>query len=98
MPYRKKARQKAIKRILDLHTKALEPLNDDRLIDLLQFPNETEGFSDLVAHSSIAKMMTGNRYLEARLLDGGFNTGKPMEINLLPSQFMQIKPGLKYLS
>ena len=78
------------KKILDLRTKAIEPFKDSKLDDLLQWPNENETFSDLVAHSSISKMLTGNRYIRAILLDGGGNQGKPQELYLLPSQYMNI--------
>lgn len=79
------------RKIIDLRTKALELFTgDDKLNALLQWPNESETFSDLVAHSSISKMMTGNRYIQAVLLEGGANGGKPQELYLLPAQHVGI--------
>ena len=85
------------KRALDLKTKALKPYDGDkRLTELLQWPNEHESFSDLVAHSSISKMMTGNRFIEAGLLDMGANMGKPFELRLLPPHLVGIVNNGKY--
>jgi HK97 family phage portal protein len=78
------------KRILDLKVKALELTSDSKLNELLRWPNEEETFSDLVAHSAISKMMTGNRFIRAIMLDDGANTGKPHELYLLPPQFINI--------
>lgn len=80
------------KKALDYRTKALALYDgDSRLNELLKWPNENESFSDLVAHSSVSKMMTGNRYIQAILLDAGANTGKPIELYLLPPQFVNLE-------
>lgn len=80
-----------IKKALDYRTKALELYTGDgKLNELLDWPNEQQTFSDLVAESMISKMSTGNRYIRAILLDGGANTGKPQELHALPSQWTQI--------
>jgi HK97 family phage portal protein len=79
------------KKCLDLRTKALEAYDgDSRLNELLMYPNESETFSDLVAHSSIDKMITGNRYIRSSKLEAGVNEGKPFELGRLPPQFMNI--------
>jgi len=94
---RKKPEERNNRLELDLRTKALESYSGDgRLSELLQWPNENETFSDMVAHSSIAKMMMGNRYVQARLLDGGANGGKPYELWLPPAQYIQIKSNREY--
>ncbi|HYE53672.1 MAG TPA: phage portal protein, partial [Chitinophagaceae bacterium] len=78
-----------VKAALHYRTKALKPFNGDgKLNELLKWPNEHETFSDLVAHSSVAKMMTGNRQVRGVLLDAGANAGKPQSLELLPPQFM----------
>jgi HK97 family phage portal protein len=79
------------KDLQELKTKALEHYTaDGKLTELLKYPNEEESFQDLVAHNCLAKMMTGNGWLRAMLLNAGGNTGKPYELYNLPPQFMQI--------
>ena len=58
--------------------------------DLLKYPNEEGNFQELVASGSGYKMLTGNKFLWANLLDKGANSGYPQELHLMPSQHMQI--------
>jgi HK97 family phage portal protein len=81
-----------LKKALNLRTKALEKYDGDgKLNELLDWPNENETFSDLVANSGIVKRLTGNRYIKSTLLDIGMHRGKPQELHLLPSQNVAIK-------
>jgi len=74
----------------DLRKKALEPLNDARLQELLKYPNEYQTFQDLVADSSTYKLLTGDRLIWAELLNAGANTGKPFSLHLIPSQEISV--------
>lgn len=76
---------------LDLRTKALEIYTGDgKLNELLQWPNEEETFSDLVANSGAYKRLTGNRFIYNNSLSMGANAGKPGELILLPSDCMAV--------
>lgn len=77
---------KAIK----LQKKALKPISDPKLSPLLEQPNEYCTFNDLVADSSLFKMLTGDRYIWAERLEGGANQGKPTALWILPSHLMTI--------
>lgn len=75
----------------ELRAKALEPFeNDQRLNELLEFPNEFDTFPDIVANSSINKLMLGNRMLKAEILEVGANQGKPFSLHILPSQMVTL--------
>lgn len=81
----------SVKKALDYRTKAIELYTrDGKLNNILQWPNENETFSDLVANSGVSKRATGNRFLKATLLDMGPNKGKPQELHLLPAQHVTI--------
>jgi HK97 family phage portal protein len=91
--YQSEIRKKGFnyKTALDLRTKAMELYTgDSHLNNLLKHPNEQQSFEDLVAESSAAKMLMGNRYIQGKILGGGLDSGKPGELWLLPSQFMTI--------
>jgi len=66
-------------------------LQQGRLNELLKYPNDYCSFQDLVAEGSLFKLLTGNIYLLADLLNSGANTGIPASINILPSQYIYIK-------
>lgn len=71
--------------------KALEIVNDPgKLGELLQWPNEEETFSDMVAHGAGFKMLTGDMYVWANLLRAGANSGLPNALHLMPSQEVSI--------
>ena len=79
------------KKILELKEQSLEPYkNDDRLNELLKYPNEQDTWSDLVEAHCGYKLITGNAYLQAPLIEAGKNTGKPLILSPLPSQYMSI--------
>lgn len=91
--YRSEMRKKDFNynKALDLRTKALELYTADaKLNELLQYPNEDESFSDLVAHSSAFKQITGNRFVRGEVLKAGLNGGKPNKLYNLPPQYMAI--------
>jgi HK97 family phage portal protein len=83
------------KTALSLRTKALEPiekanLSVGKLIDLLKWPNQDETYADYVASGCGYKLLTGDKYQWANLLDGGANKGVPHELFNQPSQQMKI--------
>lgn len=79
------------KRIEALKAQALEPYTADmRLNELLQYPNDEDTWQDLIEAWGTYKLVTGNAYVAADLIEGGNNTGKPLRLYTLPSQFMQI--------
>ena len=78
------------KESIKLRTKALEPAADNRLNSLLDYPNKNQSFSEFLREGLIYKLITGNKYITASMLDGGANIGKPGELYHLPSQFTSI--------
>ena len=70
--------------------KALVEFNDPKLIELLERPNEICTFSDLVADSSVMKMICGGRMIYADVLQAGANAGKPQSLTILPYNLMTI--------
>jgi phage portal protein BeeE len=78
------------KQALRLKGRALEESSDPRLNELLDRPNEYCTFSDLVADSSVFKLICGGRMIYADLLKGGANMGKPNSLTILPYNLMTI--------
>ena len=74
-----------------LHKKAFEIYNGDlRLNELLKYPNEDDTFGDFVEAWSAFKLITGNSFVYAKMIEGGNNNGKPYEMYVLPSQYMYV--------
>lgn len=79
------------KKALDLKTKALELTEGDaRLAQLLKRPNEQESFQEFFTSGTIYKLITGDRFIWAEMLDKGADGGKPMYLWNLPSQHITI--------
>ena len=79
------------KEIEALKTKAFEIYTGDaRLNDLLEHPNDTDSWSDVVEQWCAFKLVTGNSFVYGRLIEAGANQGKPLAINVLPAQYMAI--------
>lgn len=75
----------------ELHTKAFEIYTGDaRLNELLKYPNEEDTWSDLVEQWCGFKLITGNSFIYAKLIEAGANQSKPYELFALPSQYMAI--------
>lgn len=74
-----------------LHKKAFELYTGDaRLNELLKYPNEDDTFGDFVEAWSAFKLITGNSFVYAKMIEGGNNSGKPYEMYVLPSQYMYV--------
>ncbi len=61
-----------------------------KISDLLDAPNENDSWGDLVEAYSTFKLITGNAYVYGNTIPSGNNAGKPLELYVLPSQYMQI--------
>ena len=91
--YKAMAAQKDInlKELETLHKKAYELYTgDSRLNELLKYPNEEDCWSDLVEQWCGFKLITGNSFIYAKMIEAGNNQGKPYELFALPSQYMAI--------
>jgi len=91
--YKSLAAQKDInlKELETLHKKAYELYTgDQRLNELLKYPNEEDCWSDLVEQWCGFKLITGNAFIYGKLIEAGNNQGKPFELFALPSQYMAI--------
>ena len=75
----------------ELHKKAFEIYTGDgRLNELLKYPNGEDTWGDLVEQWCGFKLITGNSFIYAKMIEGGANDGKPFELYALPSQYMAI--------
>ena len=91
--YKSLAAQKDInlKELETLHKKAYELYTgDQRLNELLKYPNEEDCWSDLVEQWCGFKLITGNSFIYGKLIEAGNNQGKPYELFAFPSQYMAI--------
>lgn len=79
------------KKLIELHTKALEPVKaGGRISELLKYPNPIDTWGDIVEGYSIMKLVTGNSYVYGKQIPFGTNKGAPLEIWVMPSQYMSI--------
>jgi HK97 family phage portal protein len=77
--------------VRQLHKKAFELYDgDSRLNELLKYPNEEDTWSDLIEQWCGFKLLTGNSFIYAKMIEGGANDGKPFELYALPAQYMAI--------
>jgi HK97 family phage portal protein len=79
------------KQLTELHTKALEPVKvGSRISELLKYPNPVDSWGDIVEAYSIFKLVTGNAYVYGKQIPIGINKGAPLELWVMPSQYMSI--------
>ena len=77
--------------VKQLHKKAFELYDgDSRLNELLKYPNEEDTWADLIEQWCGFKLLTGNSFIYAKMIEGGANNGKPYELYALPAQYMAI--------
>lgn len=81
------------KKALQYREKALEETSEAKLDALLDTPDGQRTFQDLVADSSVFKLLTGDRMIWAELLEMGANGGKPQSLHILPSNLLTMKVG-----
>jgi len=73
-----------------LKRKALEPVKDDNPLQyLLNNPNPLYDATEFREGVYTMRLLTGNTYVYKLLLDEGVNAGKPVELWLMPSQYVQ---------
>jgi HK97 family phage portal protein len=63
---------------------------DQRLNELLKYPNSEDTWSDLIEQVLMYKLVTGNSFTYAKIIEAGANMGKPFSLHSLPSQYMSI--------
>lgn len=79
------------KQVNELKNEAVEPYKgDEKLNELLNYPNDTDTWGDLIEAWGGFKLSTGNAYIYAPLIGAGFNGGKPLSLTAMPSQYMSI--------
>ena len=79
------------RKIEQLKEASLIPYTDDDILnELLKYPNQEDAWSDLIESAIGFKMITGNSYIYAPLIQTGKNQGKPLFFNSLPAQYMSI--------
>jgi len=79
------------KQLAELHTKALEPVKTGgRISELIKYPNPTDSWGDLIEAYSAFKLITGNAYVYGKQIPMGINKGAPLELWVMPSQYMSI--------
>lgn len=79
------------KQLAELHTKALEPVKTGgRISELLKYPNPTDSWGDIVEAYAAFKLITGNAYVYGKQIPMGINKGAPLELWVMPSQYMSI--------
>lgn len=81
---------KSIGQLQIAKVKALEPIQDNRLNDLYSNPNPLQSGSEYIEALITYKLLTGDSYEWANMLDLGRNSGTPGELWPLPSHLMQI--------
>jgi HK97 family phage portal protein len=65
---------------------------DSRLNELLKYPNTEDTWSDIIEQWVGFKKITGNAFMYAKQVgEESVNRGKPLELYMLPSQYMAIK-------
>lgn len=81
-----------IKQARELKQEALQPYDgDDRLNELLKFPNDADSWSDMIEAWGAYKLTTGNAFTAADLIQAGNNKGKPLSLFQLPAQYTSIR-------
>lgn len=90
---RKGINSKNINQIIIERSKALELVKgDNKLQQILDRPNPQQTWSDYIENRIGFRLITGNSYTYAPLLDMGANKGLPQWLFVLPSQFVLITP------
>lgn len=75
-----------------LKIKALEEVKDDNDLQMLiDNPNPVYSKTEFYEGVYSFRLLTGNTYLHTPLLDLGVNAGRPLEMWLLPSQWMSLQ-------
>ena len=77
--------------VLRWQSKSMEIVDKpSKISDLLKYPNEQDTWSDLIEVLLAYKLVTGDSYTYAKLIEAGANNGLPNSLHALPSQYMSI--------
>jgi HK97 family phage portal protein len=63
------------------------------ILDLLERPNEMQGHNEFFEHTYGFKMLTGNSFIYAPMIDSGKFTGQFTQMHILPSNHVEIIGG-----
>jgi len=88
--------QKDVKKALYLHRKALQPSDDGKLRELMQWPNPDQSYSDFIGEACGFKLVTGDKYITADIAAGGLNRNKPIFLYNQPSDLVTIRKSGTY--
>lgn len=82
-----------VKKLQEIKEQAFEIYEGDvRLNELLKYPNSEDTWGDLIEQWVGFKKITGNAFMYAKMVgEASVNKGKPLELYMLPSQYMAIK-------
>lgn len=78
------------KKAMQYKEEALEPVETGKLSELLKYPNESESFQEFIEVLIGYKLLTGDYYQWAQVLEAGANAGKPQSFDWLPPQEVTI--------
>jgi HK97 family phage portal protein len=79
------------KKLAEMHLKALEPVKTGgRITELLKYPNPVDSWGDIIEAYAAFKLITGNAYVYGKQIPMGANKGQPLELWVMPSQYMSI--------
>ena len=85
-------REPDMRKLYELKEQALEPYKDVRLEEMLKYPNEEDTWADIIEQWVGFKKITGNAFMYAKMVgEASVNKGKPLEVYMLPSQYMAVK-------
>ena len=77
--------------VVHYQSKSMEVVDKpSKISDLLKYPNEQDTWSDLIEVLLAYKLVTGDSYTYAKLIEAGANKGLPNALYALPSQYMSI--------
>jgi len=74
-----------------MQRKALQPVKSPtKISELLEYPNDTECWSELIKAAVSYKLITGDTFISGSIIEAGANKGAPNSLNVLPSHYMSI--------
>lgn len=72
--------------------KAMEEVDNHPLTQLLENPNEYQGYEELMYQYGGYYLLTGNSYMMTEVPGAGVNAAKPTELHVMPSPTVEIIP------
>ena len=82
--------------VLHWQSKSMEIVDKpSKISDILKYPNENDTWADLIEVLLAFKLVTGDSFTYAKLIEAGANKGLPNSLHALPSQYMSILADIK---